>query len=466
MLLHFTIRVTVMKVPSLKIGESICHKQYAGKSSSASFDQALGEANTFRNPVTAADRDLLPLGVISNEQPTVSDMLINSRQFSNATWEIIYSEKNAQKNYARMQPGTRVFIDRQTHELVWAASDGAADSRPAQHAVQPSGPQGRQAPGGGSESAGARSAGLTAGTGGESGGEKISLGRLDRENTMVAQLLLRNPQYGRDAWRILQADSNRAKDFTGIQRGEEIFIDPRTLEVSWQQRASRQMAEAPEESAAVAAAAGEFSGSGEDPSDPLSSNLAQAVQSYLGRSYREMNCYGLLVRGLSRMGIQYGGRGGLQDQLVQMAKSKGLPANAYMTGEGLIEASGAKVFSKSLNTVGNVEQAAGTIYNEMAPLLQKGYILSFSTPTRGHTGVISQHDQTWTFINSGYLDNQVEKTGKGKGVGEEVLVKEIKNWCKVAAKNGESLVVTLGRLQEDKLRTAQNQNQPAVQKVI
>lgn len=456
-----------MKVPSLKIGESICHKQYSGQASPASFAQALEEANTFKNPVvTAADRDLLPLGVISSAQPTVSDVLINNRQFSSATWDIIYSEKNARKNYARMQPGTRVFIDRQTRELIWAAGDGAADSRPAQEDVQAPKPQGREAASGGSNPAGWLPAVLPADSGGETGGEKISLGRLDRENTMVAQLLLRNPQYGREAWRILQADSNRGKDFTAILRGQEIFIDPRTLEVSWQGSAPRQMAEAPEEAAAVAAAAEEFSGAAEDPSDPLSSNLVQAVESYLGRSYREMNCYGLLVRGLSRMGIKYGGRGGLQDQLVQMAKSKGLPANAYMTGEGLVEASGAKVFTKSLTTVGNVEKAAGAIYNEMAPFLQKGYILSFSTPTRGHTGVISQHDQTWTFINSGYLDNQVEKTGKGKGVGEEVLAKEIKNWCKVAARNGESLVVTLGRLQEDKLRTAQNQYMPSLQKVL
>ncbi|MCJ7603604.1 MAG: hypothetical protein MUO63_19150, partial [Desulfobulbaceae bacterium] len=91
---------------------------------------------------------------------------------------------------------------------------------------------------------------------------------------------------------------------------------------------------------------------------------------------------------------------------------------------------------------------------------------SFSTPTRGHTGIISQHNQMWTFINSGYMDNQVEKTGRSKGVGEEVLAKEIKNWCKVAAKTGESLVITLGRLQEEKLRTAQRQDLPALQKVL
>jgi len=467
-----------MKVPSLKIVESICHKQYSGKSPSAaaSFTEVLQEANTFNNPVTVPERELLPIGVISDEQPTVSDLLINSSQFQSDTWDIIHSEKNAQKNYAMMRPGTRVFIDKDTLELIWEGDKSAAAIRTAGSAVQSSTHQGNQAVGRVSDTAGAVPAVLTAATSGEAestGGEKISIGRLDRENSTVSHLLLQNPQYSRDAWRIIQADINRDKAFTQIQDGAEVFIDPQTLEVSWQQSASLQVA-APleefdeyEEAAAVKVSADEeLTAAEQGRADLFSSNLVQAVQSYLGKSYREINCYGLVVRGLSRMGIQYGGRGGLQDQLVQMAKSKGLPENAYMTGEGLIEVSGEKVFTASLNSVKNVEKVAGEIYNEITPYLQKGYILSFSTPTRGHTGIISQHDQTWTFINSGYMDNQVEKTGRSKGVGEEVLAKEIKNWCKVAAKSGESLVITLGRLQEEKLRTAQRQAQPTLQKVL
>ena len=76
----------------------------------------------------------------------------------------------------------------------------------------------------------------------------------------------------------------------------------------------------------------------------------------------------------------------------------------------------------------NVEKTAGRIYDEMAPYLQKGYILSFSTPNRGYTGIISQHDLTWSFINSGHLDNQVNQTRSAKGVGEEDLTREIRNW--------------------------------------
>ncbi|MCK9294522.1 MAG: hypothetical protein M0P70_05515 [Desulfobulbaceae bacterium] len=460
-----------MRVQSSKIVESICHKQHAGESTAAaSFAEVLADADTFRNPVTTPAREILPLGVISDEQPTVSDILVNNSQFSKDAWQIIYSEKNGRKDYAMMQPGTRVFIDKNTLELIW--EDGAAPSysRTTQSAGQSSVPQGEQAAGSAvSVHADSFPAVLPAASGGEAvrpGGEKISLGRLAGENSTVSHLLLQNPRYGREAWRIIQADINRDKVFTQIQGGEEVFLDPQTLELSWQQSDPPQ-SEVPEETAAsVTVPAEEFPAAEQNPADPFSSNLVRAVQSYLGRSYREINCYGLVVRGLSRIGVQYGGRGGLQDQLVRMAKNKGLPANAYMTGEGLIEASGEKVFTASLNSVKNVEKVAGEIYNEMAPYLQKGYILSFSTPTRGHTGVISQHDQMWTFINSGNMDNQVEKAGRAKGVGEEDLAKEIKNWCRVAAKSGESLVITLGRLQEEKLRIAQRQDLPALQKVL
>ena len=366
--LRFTVRVTALRIHAAKIEESISNRQNSGKSSSAaaSFAHVLEQTNTLKNAGAGSDSNLLPVGVISKAHPTVSDVLINNAQLGRDTWKIIHSERNAQKNYARMQPGTRVFIDRQTNELFWETGDRAADSRTA-----------------------APAAGQAA-----------------------------KPQLQK------QAAENRGADAAGA--------------VS-------------EKSAAGPVSAEELPAAGQALADPFSAGLAQAVQSDLGRPYREIDCYGLVVRGLNRMGVKYTGRGGLQDQLVQMAKSKGLPANAYMTGEGLIAVSGEKVFTKSLSSVGNVEKAADRIFAEMAPLLQKGDILSFSTRTRGHTGVVSQHKEMWTFINSGYMDNRVDQTGRTKGVGEEDLAKEIKNWCKVAARSGESLVVTVGRLQEEKL---------------
>lgn len=357
-----------MRIHAAKIEESISTRQYSGKSSfaNASFAHVLEQANALKNSGTGSDSVLQPIGVISREHPTVSDLLINNAQLSKDTWKIIHAERNTQKNYGRMTPGTRVFIDRQTNELFWEGGDSAADSRTT-------------------------------------------------------------------AWEAGPAASPQPQKRAAEDRGADAA------------------GAAPAKSAAGPAAAEELPAAGQALVEPFSAQLAQAVQSDLGRPYREIDCYGLVVRGLNRMGVKYAGRGGLRNQLVQMAKSRGLPANAYMTGEGLIEASGEKVFARSLNRVENVEKAADRIFAEMAPLLQKGDILSFSTRTRGHTGVVSQQKEMWTFINSGYMDNRVDQTGRTKGVGEEDLAREIKNWCRVAARSGESLVVTVGRLQEEKL---------------
>ena len=89
----------------------------------------------------------------------------------------------------------------------------------------------------------------------------------------------------------------------------------------------------------------------------------------------------------------------------------------------------------------------------MEPLLKKGFILSFSTPTRGHTGIVSQKDLFWTYINSGNMDHNVETPRETKSVGEEYLAEEIANWLALAAERDESLIITLGRLHEEKLRS-------------
>ena len=79
-------------------------------------------------------------------------------------------------------------------------------------------------------------------------------------------------------------------------------------------------------------------------------------------------------------------------------------------------------------------------------------ILSFSTQTRGHTGIVSQNNQYWTYINSGRMDHHIGSHHDPKSVGEEFLAGEIKNWVKLAAKSGEHLKITLGRLNEGQLR--------------
>ena len=179
-----------------------------------------------------------------------------------------------------------------------------------------------------------------------------------------------------------------------------------------------------------------------------------AVQSYLGIPYKKVDCFELVIQGLQRLGIRYQGRGGLGEHLVKMALGKGLPSNAYLNGEGLIQASGSLIYSKSLKHIQDSEEQARRIFGEMEPLLKKGFILSFSTPTHGHTGIVSHKDRLWTYINSGNMDHELGVQGAPKGVGEESLREEIRNWVKLAAEHKEPLQITLGRLQEKKLRSA------------
>ncbi len=182
--------------------------------------------------------------------------------------------------------------------------------------------------------------------------------------------------------------------------------------------------------------------------------LDDAVRPFIGTSYRQIDCYGLIVRGLTNQGVQYHGYGGLKEYLENLAVSSGRPLNAYLTGEGLVEAVGTQVFSKSLQSVSNPRESADEVYAEITPHLQEGLILSFSTPTRGHTGIVSRQEADWTYINSGLIDNQIFPGKVSKRVGEEFLKSEIVNWLAMAARRMESLVITLGRIDGRSLRLA------------
>jgi hypothetical protein len=180
-------------------------------------------------------------------------------------------------------------------------------------------------------------------------------------------------------------------------------------------------------------------------------SLADAVRPYIGTSYTRIDCYGLIVRGLMNQGVKYHGNGGLRKKLENLAANDGLPHNAYLNGEGLIEKKGTKIFSKSLLSIIKTDETVGEIYSEMEPYLQDGLVLSFSTPTRGHTGIISKQKDVWTYINSGVIDNQIYPGIVSERVGEEYLRPEIKKWMAFAEKRNESLSVTLGRLDADQL---------------
>ena len=181
-------------------------------------------------------------------------------------------------------------------------------------------------------------------------------------------------------------------------------------------------------------------------------SLDAAVRPFIGTSHTKINCYGLIVRGLINQGVQYHGYGGLREKLENLAKRNGLPNNAYLNGEGLVEKAGTQIFSKSMFSVSNAQKKSNVIYSELTQYLQEGLILSFSTPTRGHTGIVSRQEDDWTYINSGVIDNPIFPGEVSEKVGEEFLKAEIANWFVIAASRMESLVVTLGRIDVNQLQ--------------
>ena len=273
------------------------------------------------------------------------------------------------------------------------------------------------------------------------------LGTISKGSPTVSHLLIRDPVFGRDCWKILHSGINSDKPYSRIPEGSRIYLDPETREIVWKRDSvpvegilTAHGVEQPEKEEIPTS-----------PPDPFSKNLARAVRPYLGRPYREMNCFELVARGLEEIGIPYYGRHGLGERLVRMAAEKGLSMNHYLSGEGLIETTGSQVYSKSFEAFSSAGIEAYRVYRELAPLLHEGMILSFSTPTRGHTGIVSRKQGRWTYINSGYMDNRLGGRAP-KGVGEEILRSEIRNWFRLAARKGEPLQITVGRLDEERIR--------------
>ena len=288
--------------------------------------------------------------------------------------------------------------------------------------------------------------GLHAGRKNSQGSELVQIGTLSKSDPTVSDLLIKHPAYGKNCWNILSSGINRDKAYTNIPGGSRIYLNPKTLEVVW--NGSSRPAEH-----AVQVDPPDLRAKQIQPreSNPFSTGLVKALKPYLGKPYKEINCFELVAQGLEGAGIRYYGRNGLGERLVKMATEKGLSSNHYLTGEGLIETSGSTIYSKSIQKIRNSKTEAHKVYQEVKPFLHEGLILSFSTPTRGHTGIVSQRGQNWTYINSGHMDHRLEGR-TSRGVGEEFLSAEIRNWFKLAANRKEPLQITVGRLDEDKLR--------------
>ena len=279
----------------------------------------------------------------------------------------------------------------------------------------------------------------------------VCLGTISSETPTVSHLLYQS-SFKKKCWAIIHSDVNSDKPFRSIRPGTRIFMDPQTRELVWgKDVASEGATIARKEPEAPAGFRPEILETKESMGACDSPDMVNAVRPFIGTGYDKMDCFELLVSGLQNLGIQYKGRGGLGERLVQKAVNSGQARNRYINGEGLVKTTAANVFEKRIMAVKNPEKEAEQVMAEMAPLLHEGQILSFSMRTRGHTGVVSQRDGLWTFINSGTLDNAISRTRIYRGVGEENLQAELKNWLRLAREKKEGIQITVGALNMDLL---------------
>jgi hypothetical protein len=291
-----------------------------------------------------------------------------------------------------------------------------------------------------------------AGSGNDLPAKPVFLGRVTRQTPTVSHLLVQGP-YQEACWDILAENVNANKPFTRIPEGEAIYMDPDTHEILWGKQMDSHALTAPDASPMKTVSA-----MPENP--PRADSLDGAAAHFMGIAYERMNCYELVVAGLETMGIQYRGQEGLGRYLINQAVDKGMAMNHHLTGEGVTRAIGRDLHVVALDSVPQVNAAVDQAMEALSEKLEPGQILSFSTPTRGHTGIVSRQENTWTFINAGVMDNPVNGGSGGKAVGEEHLAAEIRNWVTRAHRQNSGLRITLGTPDPGKLARFQSGKDP------
>jgi len=401
----------------------------APRSGSKNFQSILqAQNNNLPTPKASSQKhqnghEKLFLGRINKNFPTVSHLLIHNPKMKKDAWNIIFSDINKDKDFKEIPKGDEVEIDLQNNEISWHKTKRMAPVITPEIMAQQD---------------------LT-------NDDQIVLGKISQDTPTVSHLLRHNKIYHDEAWNIILSSINSKKPYKSLRNGTTVAINPQTFELSFlngsKKIATRSQTISTAAQEHLSTVANDFF----DANKPFANRLVESIRPYIGKPYKQIDCYGLLVRGLKNQGIKYTGSGGLRENLEQLAKQKGAPLNAYQNGEGLIAAAGKTLYAKSFNRINHPNNLAQKTFAELKPDLHEGTILSFSTPSMGHTGIVSQDNGQWTYINSGLIDHQIGSGKISRRVGEESLQKEVANWFKLANDRQESLKVTLGMLDEQKL---------------
>jgi len=189
------------------------------------------------------------------------------------------------------------------------------------------------------------------------------------------------------------------------------------------------------------------------PSSELTKPDKTAMLQNLRNRYKNSDCLEFLANLLEDNGIAYYGKNGLANRLIGNARNQGKNLNAYLTGEGLTQELSSQPVTLRLKK-DHKENFEG-VWRQIQPHIQTGSILSFSSKSFGHTGLVDRVDNRWTYFNASGAVGKPE-TYRVKA---EDLKLEVKNWFDRAKKQETFLDITIGAI--DPNMAARFHNLPA-----
>jgi len=178
-----------------------------------------------------------------------------------------------------------------------------------------------------------------------------------------------------------------------------------------------------------------------------------AMLQNLQSRYKNRDCLEFLANLLEDNGIAYYGKNGLANQLIGQARTQGKKMNAYLTGEGLTRKLSSRPITVRLEK--DYKESFEQVWNRLKPHIRSGSILSFSSKSFGHTGLVDQIDDRWAYFNASGTAGKPETYQ----VKAEDLKPEVKSWFDRAQKQETFLNITIGAI--DPGLAAQFQNLPA-----
>lgn len=156
--------------------------------------------------------------------------------------------------------------------------------------------------------------------------------------------------------------------------------------------------------------------------------------------FKNRDCLEFLADLLEENGIAYYGKNGLAHELISTAQNNGLNLNAYLTGEGLTKMLSSNPVNIRIKNGGS--DSFEDVWNRIIPHMQKGTILSFSSQSFGHTGIVDRVGDRWVYFNS----SRILKNPETYKVLSEDLKDEIQSWFQRAKHHKTFLDITIGAI--------------------